>query len=350
MRGLGKIYKRGSVWWIRYSYRGRDYRESSRSESEAQARRLLRKRLGEIGRGKLLGPNEERVTFDDLAKALLLDYQVNGRRSIRSAELSIRHLGQSLGLHRAVDITSERIKAHIFRRQLAGAANASINRELSCLKRMFSLAVKSGRLANVPYIPMLEENNARQRFLDHGSFLALRDALPEYLKDAIAFLYLSGWRLGEMRTLEWRDVDLDGNVIRLRSENSKNKTPRTLPLSGELREIIDRARQNRRLDCRFVFHREDRPIGDFRHSWDKARRATGLDGVITHDMRRTAVRNMVRAGIPERVAMVLSGHKTRSIFDRYNIVNEADLVEAAHRLQTHLETQRIAPKTVLLNH
>ncbi len=348
MRGLGNIFKRGSVWWIRYSYRGRDYRESSRSDSEASARRLLKKRLGEIGRGRLVGPSEDRVTFDDLANALVTDYQVNGKRSIRSAQLSLWHLERSIGPYRAVDITSERVKAHILRRQKEGAANASINRELACLKRAFSLAIKSGRLAGTPYIPMLDENNARQGFLDHGSFLALRQALPDYLKDPITFLYLSGWRVGEMRTLEWRDVDLDGNVIRLRPENSKNKSSRTLPLSGELREIIERAKKTRRLDCRFVFHRDGEAIGDFRKAWEHACDAAGLLGVIVHDLRRTAVRNMVRAGVSERVAMALSGHKTRSIFDRYNIVSEADLVDAAERLQSHLQSQPAASKAVSL--
>ena len=142
-----------------------------------------------------------------------------------------------------------------------------------------------------------------------------------------------------MRALEWRDVDLAGKVVRLRPEISKNKDGRLLPLSGELLEIIERARQMRRLDCVFVFHTEGQAIGDFRRAWKTACKATGLNGTIVHDLRRTAVRNMVRAGIPERVAMSLSGHKTRSIFDRYNIVSEADLAQAAERLQTHLENQ-----------
>src|SRR5262249_41757619 len=112
-------------------------------------------------------------------------------------------------------------------------SNASINRELAALKRMFSLAVQAGKLSTKPYVPTLEENNARQGFLDHGSFLLLRENLPDYLKDPVTFLYLSGWRVSEMKALEWRDVDLAGKVVRLRPEISKNKDGRLLPLKGE---------------------------------------------------------------------------------------------------------------------
>jgi integrase len=128
--------------------------------------------------------------------------------------------------------------------------------------------------------------------------------------------------------------------VRLRPELSKNKDGRLLPLQHELLEIIERAKQNRRLDCPFVFHLDGQPIGDFRESWKTACKKAGLADILVHDLRRSAVRNMIRAGIRENVAMALSGHKTRSVFDRYNIVSEGDLANAAERLQAHLEGQR----------
>ena len=338
MRGMGRIFKRGSIYWIAYYHRGQEYRESAESESESAAKKLLKKRIGEVAQGRLRGANQDRLTFDDLAQALLADYQINGRRSLRSARLSISHLRKFFGFDRAVDITTDRIKAYAADRQKAKAANASINRELAALKRMFSLAVQDGRLSHSPYIPTLEEDNARQGFVDHGSFVSLRANLSEYLRDPITFLYLSGWRLGEMKALEWRDVDLAGKVVHLRPEISKNKDGRLLPLSGELLEIIDRARAKRRPNCVFVFQRDGEHIGDFRKAWSRACTAAGLHPILVHDLRRTAVRNMVRAGIADRVAMTLSGHKTRSVFDRYNIVSESDLAKASHMLQRHLQT------------
>jgi len=346
MRGMGRVFQRGPVLWIGYYHRGREIRESSHSESEAQARKLLKKRLGEIGRGRLIGPVEEKVTFEEMAQDFLRDYETNGKRSIRSAKLSITHLGGFFGLDRALDIRTDRVRAYISHRQEEGASNGSINRELAALKRMFSLAMQAGKLSSRPYIPSLEENNARQGFLDHGSFLALRDALPDYLRDPVTFLYLSGWRVGEMRALEWRDVDLEGMMIRLRPEISKNKDGRLLPLSGELLEIVERAKEMRKTDCLSLFHLNGQPIGDFRKSWKKACEAAGLNGVILHDFRRTAIRNLVRAGVPERVAMSLSGHKTRSIFDRYDIVNEDDLAQATKKLQAHLQRQ---PKVAIIS-
>ncbi len=195
---------------------------------------------------------------------------------------------------------------------------------------------------------MLEEHNARQGFVDHAAFLALQDALPEYLKDPVAFLYYSGWRVSEMRGLEWRDVDLRGRVVRLRPELSKNKDGRVLPLPGELLDIIERAAARRRLDCPHVFHVDGRRLRDFRESWKRASEAAGLAGLLVHDLRCSAVRNMVRAGIPERVCMALSGHKTRDVFDRYNIVDEADLTAATDRLHMHLSEQREGARVLSL--
>jgi integrase len=249
---------------------------------------------------------------------------------------------------RALDISTDRVRGYISLRQAEESSNASINRELSALKRMFSLAVQSGKLSSKPYVPALAENNARQGFLDHGSFLTLRGRLPDYLKDPVTFLYLSGWRVSEMRALEWRDVDAAGKLVRLRPEVSKNKDGRLLPLRGELLEIIQRGRERRVSECPFVFHRKGRPIGDFKKAWATAREAAKLVGLLIHDLRRTAVRNYVRAGVPERVAMSLSGHKTRSVFDRYNIVSETDLIQASEKLQSHLNRQPKSPKVVRL--
>ena len=249
MRGMGRVFRRGPVYWIAYYHRGKEYRESSESDNESTAKKLPKKWIDEVAQGRLQGANQDLLTFDDLAQSLLADYQINGRRSLRSARLSISHLQKFFGFDRAIDITTDRIKAYAADRQKAKAANASINRERAALKRIFSLAVEEGRLSHSPYIPMLEEDNARQGFVDDGAFVSLRTHLAEYLRDPIAFLYLSGWRLGEMKMLEWRDVDLAGKVVHLRPEISKNKDGRLLPLSGELLEIMARTQAKRRPDC-----------------------------------------------------------------------------------------------------
>lgn len=337
MAGLGRVYRRGKVWWISYYFHGVEQRESSHSINDDDAVKLLKKRIGEIGRGRVM-LNEERVTFSEMATNYLRDYEINKKRSLRSAKLSVFHLTEFFKHYRAPDITTDRLREYISRRQSNGAANASINRELSALKRMFNLYIQAGRLSVKPYVPMLEENNARQGFLSHADFVALRAELPDYLKDPLAFLYRSGWRVSEMRALEWRDVDMAGRVVRLRPELSKNKKGRVLPLRGELWDILLRAKENRRLDCMRVFHKDGVPIGDFRKSWRNALSDANVGHTLVHDLRRTAVRNLVKAGVPEKIAMELSGHKTRSVFDRYSITNDEDLAEAVDRVEAHLET------------
>jgi integrase len=345
--GQGSVFKRGNIWWVQYYRHGKAYNESSRSDSQRVAQRLLRQRMGEITSAKFVGPSEERLTFEDIAADLTRDYEINGRRAIVSLPYWLAHLRRYFGTDRAVDITADRVRAYTSERRKAGAANGSINRELTALKRMFSLAVHGGRLGAAPFIKLLEENNVRQGFVEPGDFARLRNALPGYLRDPVAFLYFSAWRKGEMQSLEWRDVDLLGCAVRLRLENSKNGHGRVLKLKGELLDIIARASENRRPDCPFVFHEDGRPIGDFRKAWRNACRAARLIGILIHDLRRSGVRNMIRAGTPERVAMAISGHKTRSMLDRYNIVSEADLDAAIERTGIYVE-QHQNPKVTPL--
>lgn len=342
MAGLGRVYQRDRVWWISYYFRGKEQRESSHSVKGNDAVKLLRKRLGEIGRGRVM-LNEEKIRFLEMAEDFECHYTINRKRSLRSAKLSVHHLTGFFKYHRAPDITTDKVRAYISKRQSEGASNASINRELSALKRMFSLYAQAEKLNMKPYIPMLEENTPRQGFLSHADFITLRSKLPDYLKDPVTLLYRSGWRVSEMKSLEWRDVDMAERVVRLRPELSKNKRGRVLPLRGELLEVLLRAKDNRRLDCVRVFHQDGQPIGDFRKSWHKALKQAKLGHVLVHDLRRTAVRNLIKAGVPEKVAMELSGHKTRSVFDRYSIVNDEDLVEAVDRVEAHLEEVGTGP-------
>jgi integrase len=139
---------------------------------------------------------------------------------------------------------------------------------------------------------------------------------------------LTGMRSGAAKKLEHKHVDLEAQVIRLPIELSKNKKGFTVPLSGRSLELVESAWNNRSLECPYLFHHNGEPIGDFRKAFDAACAAAGLQGILPHDLRRSAVRNFIRAGVKESVAMRLSGHRTRSVFDRYNIVSEDNLVEA----------------------
>ena len=190
----------------------------------------------------------------------------------------------------------------------------------------------------IPHIPTLAEKKARTGFLEPEQFTTLLETLPDYLKAPVTLAFYTGMRRGEIISLTWDKVNLKEGFIRLEAEDTKSEQARTIYLAGEALEALREARRSRILGNPLVFHRKGKPMGDFRFSWNKACTAAGVPGLLFHDLRRTAVRNMVRAGIPERVCMQISGHKTRSVFERYNITNERDLIEAAHKLSGHVET------------
>jgi integrase len=197
-------------------------------------------------------------------------------------------------------------------------------------------------IRRVPYIPMLREDNVRKGFFEHAEFLALRDALPDHLKGFVTFGYKTGWRFSEIARLTWNPIDLSQNTARLEAGETKNREGRTVWPDDEVKAVIqeqgERRKKANKLMC-YVFTNKDGDgrIKDFRGTWRSACKKAGLGHRLFHDLRRTAVRNMVRAGVPERVAMTISGHKTRSVFERYNIVDEKDLQLAAERQHAYLE-------------
>ena len=339
MRGLGGIYKRGSVYWIRYRHRGKQYRESARSTERRDAVRLLKQRVADLSQGRPSPADEERVTFDQIAADYIADRTLKNvpQPRLQWSRARVAHLKAFYGGMRAVEITTATMREYAKVRRTGGAEPGTVNRDLGVLSRMFTLALQAGRLSRRPYLPRLPENPPRQGFMEHADYLAIREHLPTRYRDVLDYGYLSGWRRGEILTLEWRDVDRDAGVIRLRPEVGKTREGRVLVLSGPLRELIERRWRGLALGCPLVFHRDGLTLEHhFEGPWRRACKAAGLPGKLFHDLRRTAVRNMVRAGIPERVAMQVSGHKTRSIFDRYNIVSEADLRSAAERLAAYV--------------
>jgi integrase len=358
-KGQGLVYRRGAVWWLQYYVRGERYRESSESTNRAEAVRLLKTRHGEAASGKPIGPDVAKTTLEHLTEIITNEYQANGRQG-RVIKAPLAHLTRYFGKDcRAIEITSDRLTAFITHRQEQGAANATINRSLAALKRAFTLAEQAGKVARSPHFPMLREDNRRKGFFEHEAYASLAEHLPDYLRPAIQTAYLTGWRItSEILTRQKHHLDLDAGWLRLEPGETKNGEGRRFPLTPDLREVLERQlERTRALEVGteqiipWLFHHDGKPIRVFRRAWVTACSQAGLPGKIPHDFRRTAVRNLERAGVPRSAAMAMVGHKTEAIYRRYAIADEsmlrdgADKLAALHQADT---AKKLSPKVVPL--
>ena len=280
-------------------------------------------------------------TLGDLSDAYLQDYQVRQFRSHSTARGRVAHLTAFFGrAARTAALTTHQIRQYQLARRAAGAATGTINRETSALHRMCTLAVHWGWLDIVPGFPdRLRENPPRQGFFEHPEYLAVRAHLPAPWQDILDLAYYSGWRKQEILGLTWDEIDEAGGVIRLSPARSKTLVGRILPISLPIADALNRRRARRDPGSLLVFHRDGIPIRRWRTAWRTACQAAGVPTRFLHDCRRTAARNLIRASVPERVAMLLTGHKSRAIFDRYNIIHEQELLEAGDQLVAYLAQQ-----------
>jgi integrase len=277
-------------------------------------------------------------------------------------------------------VTTDLVRRYISLRQQEEAENATINRELSLLKRAFNLARECTppKVRIVPYIPMLKESNIRKGFLEWEQRDKLASECTQvglWMRALFEVGSTYGWRHSELALLRVGQLNLIAGSIRLDPGTTKNDDGREVVMTKPVHELLMQCIQGKGPDD-YVFTRNDgRPVRDFRGTWAKICCAAGLgtlvcpkceqltdeghckacsrkwkrndlkyDGLLFHDLRRTAVRNMVRAGVPERVAMTISGHKTRSVFDRYHIVSRSDIADAARKVEASQERDAAAQK------
>jgi integrase len=360
-RGQGRVFQRGEKWWVSYygpdpeTGRSKEYRESAGDKKAAE--KLLAQRLREVGAHKLgarifQGPRQERVTVEELLKDLQADYEMRGRKSIPQLKSHLKHIRDYFGLDRALAVTTDRITQYILSRQREEAKPATINREVESLQSAFSLAAKANppKLAFLPRFTSLQENNARQGFFERGEFRAVMEKLEDQdVKDFCEWFFYTGMRPGETKALTWADFDRETWSIKLQGKDAKTGKSRSIALEGPLRSVIERRVQARRLDCPVIFHRNGAKLGEFRKTWKTACKEAKLPGKLVYDFRRTAVRNMTRAGVPRNIAMKISGHKTEAVFERYNIGTDEDIREAIAKTVAYVETLPVKPNVVPFN-
>jgi integrase len=352
-RGQGRVYRpkvRGAetgVWWIDYSMHGTRHRESSETTSKAEAQRLLRQKIGDREAGKIVGRPERvflAVYEDDLeGKRQLVgglrwlhetQYDLDGLRSKDRAQQLWNHLEKFWPAPTAVTaVTETRLDEYSAHRLAQGAARQTVNNELSALRAGFNLAIKKKLIAIAPTFELPKVHNAREGFFEDGDLALVLNELPEYARRIITFLRITGWREGEALDLTWDRVDFERKGISLSEQHTKGKKGRLFPfgVAPDLKAILDKCCQDRDGSDPYVFNG---PKGKGRcHEqtlqkvWKGATKRAGVTRII-HDLRRTAARDFIDAGVDRADVKLLCGWNTDSVFERYLVRNNADLERA----------------------
>jgi integrase len=372
VKGDGYLYQRSGSpnWYIGYTVNGMNKQISAKTPDKEVAQKQLRKLVGDAAVGIFeVGSKADRVTLTQAFEALETDYEANDNRSsrliVRVKDHVCAFFGESAKLSK---VTKTRIQQYIAHRRTQlvkwngvekPPSIATINGELRLLRRAFNVLVEAKRLSHddVPHFNIeVSKEEPRKNFVEPADFAKLVECLPNDLKDPAAFLYHSGCRVNEMASLEWQDIDLENGSFTFRRENVKTKEARTILLSedDELLAILKRQAARRNPDRALVFLRYGKklddgtrempsePIGDIRKAWKNACKLAGLNERLTrHDFRRSAARNFARAGIPREFAKKLTGHKTDSMYERYNITADEELRSASAQASKYV-SERIA--------
>jgi integrase len=345
--GTGSLKLRGRIWWIKYYHQGKPVQESSKSDKKSDAERLLRVRLGDEVAGRATNP--AKITILEICRLTENDYRITKKKSLRDVTYRIeKTLAPMLGHLQAKSFGSEQAMAFIDARRKQNVEDSTINRELAIVRRGFTLAMRERPplLNSIPYIPKLREENVREGFVEHSDYLKIREAMADQLKALFVVAYHVGMRLGELRKLEWSWIDWEACEIKIPRPRTKNKQPRTVPIYGDMLPFLIQqkaVRDEKWPACPYVFFWHGKPIGHRTKGWVRSVKAAGFPALRPHDLRRSAVRNMERAGIPRKLAMEISGHRTESVYRRYDITSKNDMAIVKAKMVDFFENRQPAP-------
>jgi integrase len=342
--GQGSVRKRGGAWWVRVSVRGKRVEIKTTAETRTEALAALNQKLTERAAGTL-DPDAQHTRVADLFADLRRDYEINQKRA-EDLDVRWKHLAPVFANDLARSITTPRLRRYVEERLAEGAARATVQRELAALRRAFRLGEQAEKVVRVPHFPSIRVENARQGFFEEADFRRVVSHLPEPLRVLAVVGFWTGWRKGDLLRLERRrHVDLDARTLQLFPGETKNKDGRRVHLPPEALGVLRawEARtaaleREKSVIIRHLFHRDGKPIRNYYAAWHSACAKAGVPGRMFHDFRRTAARNYIRSGVHEGTVMAILGHRTRSIFDRYNIISEDDLRAASEVVQASVGT------------
>jgi integrase len=374
-RGTGSLYlpTDSTIWAYQIYVNGRRERGSTGQRNKRAAEAFVSRKLAEYSVG-LSSPDVDKISVTKLVEAVLLRNRNNGNESVDDDESRWQnHLKSFFGHLRAVQVSSELIDRYIGKRKSQRTRsgtppeNATINRELALLKSAYNHGMEQTppTVRFVPHFNMLEENNVRRGFLQDEAYIRLsKECAVEgvWLEGLFEMDYAYSWRLDELVGLRVRQLDFLGRIIDL--GKTKNGDQRMITMTEHVCRVLVRCAHGKNPD-EFVFTREDgNAVRDFRAAWWNACIRAGLGrfqcrdcqqvvatgrkctlcgsakkakyiGLRFHDLRRTGIRNMSRKGIPENVGMLISGHRTNSVYRRYNIIDMEVMKEATAKIEEH---------------
>ncbi len=374
-RGTGSIHlaPASTIWAYQIYVNGKRERGTTGQRNKRAAEAFVSRKLAEYSVG-LSSPDVEKIPVTKLVESVLLRNKNNGNESVGDDESRWRnHLQPFFGHLRAPQVSSELIDRYVNLRKSQKTRsgtppeNGTINRELALLKSVFYHGMEQTppTVRFVPHFNMLEENNVRGGFLQDEAYIRLSrecEAEGVWLEGLFELDYAYSWRLNELLGLRVRQLDFLGRIIDL--GKTKNGDQRMLTMTEHVFRVLVRCANGKKTED-FVFTREDgSPVKDFRSAWWNACTRAGLGrfqcrdcqqlvttdrkcslcdskkkakyvGLRFHDLRRTGIRNMSRKGIPENVGMLISGHRTNSVYRRYNIIDMEVIKEATAKIEEH---------------
>jgi len=342
-RGEGGLEQIGEIWYFTfYNLKGKQVRRSSKSKLKSVAIAMLQDAQDAMKKGTEAAWIHK-LKYEDIRAILVADYLDSGKATLKDEELLIsgrkgvlKTLDDFFGGMKVQAITTDVLRNFVaHRKEEDDVEGPTVNRNLAMIRRMFKLAQREGKVSNTPYFPMQQESEPREGFVERKDFEKLRAVMPVRLHPALTFCYEDGCRTGTMKKILWQWVNLNKREMYLPAGIIKNRKPLTLPLSAELVGMLKK------------LFRKDGPVFDttnFRKEWNKACVKVGLgkktgeewyeyEGLIPHDFRRSAVRNLINAGVDQATAMKITGHKTVHVFQRYNIVSTEQLHDAMAKVR-----------------
>lgn len=346
----------GKTYWIEYRDADGARRRERIGTSKSLAETTLRKRLVARAEGRLLDKKkEDRIRFDHLAEWFLALPEIKRKSSFDRDKRSMDKLKDFFKTILASQITTAAVseyQAHrLTEKSYRGTdtAPATVNRELACLKTLFNKAVRDGKLEKTPMrgVKLLVENNERDRVLSIEEWEQYKACCPAWYLPIAVTAYRSAMRQGEILNLTIPRVNMEDGFIRLKPEDCKSGYGRSIPLHPELSAILRNALRIRHLNSQLVFHRDGQSITPHhvRVAHETVCKAAGIDGFVFHDFRHTCINNWRKEGHDYFKIMAVSGHKTISVFKRYNMVDEAELRTLIFPMDTTVDTMRKTSKT-----